>query len=152
MLLWVLPLLQAPQTNQELGSHFFFLLCSLPDDSISSANHIKATVDTKEFKRCSDFRKFCNPIKKYKCFPGHEFFWRVNQWNVFNNVGGLITIGNNALVYAYHVDWHINPKFFPDFECRSVGGQQKNQSSKEGVIRYGGRTFLLNLSKYHLDI
>ena len=34
----------------------------------------------------------------------------------------------------------------------SVGGQQKNQSLKEGVICYGRRTFLLNLPKYHLNI
>jgi hypothetical protein len=61
-----------------------------------------------------------------------------------------------------------NPKFFPDLGCRtvgwqqknqnclsdlgcrSVGGQQKNQSLKEGVICYGRRTFLLNLSYYQI--
>lgn len=60
----------------------------------------------------------------------------------------------------------INPKLFPDFRCRTVGwqqknqyclpdygcrlvgGQQKNQPLKEGVICYGRRTFLLNLQKY----
>ena len=40
-----------------------------------------------------------------------------------------------------------NPNFSPDFGCRSVGGQQKNQSLKEGVICYGRGTFLLNLPK-----
>ena len=44
------------------------------------------------------------------------------------------------------------PVFLSDFGCRSVGGQQKNQSLKEGVICYGRRTFLLNLPKYHLNI
>ena len=41
-----------------------------------------------------------------------------------------------------------NQHFLSDFGCRSVGGQQKNQSLKEGVICYGRRTFLLNLSIY----
>ena len=44
------------------------------------------------------------------------------------------------------------PVCLSDFGCPSVGGQQKNQSLKEGVICYGRRTFLLNLPKYHLDI
>lgn len=39
------------------------------------------------------------------------------------------------------------PVCLSDFGCRSVGGQQKNQSLKEGVICYGRGTFLLNLPK-----
>ena len=38
------------------------------------------------------------------------------------------------------------PVCLSDFGCRSVGGQQKNQSLKEGVICYSRGTFLLNLS------
>ena len=42
------------------------------------------------------------------------------------------------------------PVFLSDFWCRSVGGQQKNQSLKEGVICYGRRTFLSNLSSLNV--
>ena len=44
------------------------------------------------------------------------------------------------------------PVCLSDFGCRSVGGQQKNQSLKEGVICYGRRNLPFKFVKISLDI